>query len=761
MRQGHDGEVSKGADLTGLKWFPSPNSIGVFMNDQATGPGGQEAPRQARSGGRSSRLERFAEAIFERVGRLSDAQMNLAVILFGLVVYVPFAGSYGLYDPWETHYGEVARQMAVRRDFISLWWPGAPLDADHFWSKPVLSFWLMSLSMLVFGVGNGPSGEIALGARAEWAVRLPFCLMGVLGLWAVYLALSRFVGRRAGVLGVVVLATSPLYCLVARQAMTDMAFVGPMAMALALGALALFDSGGGGSERGGVSGGGDARGRAEGAGADRELPRRRWKRWPALSWPHDPVFYASVALFVVVALPQLVWNSIFLRWTPAVAGRTFVIPGITVMFPYIVGFVAFLWLSARVRYRAPLYLFIAAMLCGVATLAKGIAGLGLPVIIFVAYLLFTWNWKRLGQAQLRYGVLVALLAAAVVAIPWHHAMLVRHGFPFWDELYGDNHWRRLVMGRHGDRGTFEYFLRELGYAVLPWVALVPAALAAMAMRRVRDARRQGIVWFGVIWFVAGYTLVSMSMTKFHHYILPALPGLAMVVACFLDDILARRAARTAAVAALVGLPLLGLVTFDLVSAQNGAQRFIWLFSYDYVNAPKGRPWPEALDFRPALIGFAAALAVPTLLLAWRRFQRLAAVALGLVAVSFGYYLLDGYIPATAAYWSQKPLIASYYRLRQSPDEKLLVWQMYWRGENFYTENEIYEGPKSERTVFLGDKNVESLKEWVSRHRGRRAFFLVERSRWDQVPGMLPEETRASLKKVDESNMKFVLGQVQL
>ena len=46
--------------------------------------------------------------------------------------------------------------------------------------------------------------------------------------------------------------------------------------------------------------------------------------------------------------------------------------------------------------------------------------------------------------------------------------------PFWDELYGDNHWRRLVVGRHGDRGTFEYFLRELGYAVLPWIALAPA-----------------------------------------------------------------------------------------------------------------------------------------------------------------------------------------------------------------------------------------------------------------------------------------------
>jgi 4-amino-4-deoxy-L-arabinose transferase-like glycosyltransferase len=666
--------------------------------------------------------------------RLSEAQMTVAVILFGLLLYVPFAGSYGLFDPWETHYGEVARQMAARGDYISLWWPGAPLDADHFWSKPVLSFWLMSICMRLFGVVGGEPGAIAFGSRAEWAARLPFCLMGVLGVWAVYLCLARFVGRRAGVIGAVVLATSPLYCLVARQAMTDMAFVGPMTMALALGALALFDD------------------------RDDPLPRRRWGK---LSWPHHGLYYVAVGAFVLAALPQLVVNIIQLDWPLRIGKRSVVIPGAVLMLPYLGGFVAFVWLSARVRFKAPLYLFIAATLCGLATLAKGIAGLGLPVIIFIAYLLFTWNWRRLARADLQIGVLVALLAAAVVAIPWHHAMLIRHGFPFWDELYGDNHWRRLVLGRHGDRGTFEYFLRELGYAVLPWVGLAPAALATAAMRPIRDVRRQGIFWFGAIWFVAGYALVSFSVTKFHHYILPAIPGLAIAVACFLDDILERRAGRAAAVTGVVGVGIWAVATFDLVSAKSSAQHFIWLFSYDYINAPKGRPWPEALDFRAPIVGFAIAFAILTLLLAWRRAQRVAVIGLCAVAILFSLYLLDGYMRSTAKFWSQKHLIATYYKTRRSPAEKLLVWQMYWRGENFYTANEIYEGPLPERTVFLGDKNVTGFKDWVARHRGRRAFLLVERSRWGQVPAMLPAETQKSLRIIDESNMKFVLGEVQL
>ena len=71
--------------------------------------------------------------------------MALLVILGGLLLYVPLAGTYGLWDPWETHYSEVARQMTHRGDYISLWWPGSPRDPEVFWSKPVLSFWLMSI----------------------------------------------------------------------------------------------------------------------------------------------------------------------------------------------------------------------------------------------------------------------------------------------------------------------------------------------------------------------------------------------------------------------------------------------------------------------------------------------------------------------------------------------------------------------------------------------------------------------------------------
>ena len=403
--------------------------------------------------------------------RLGEPRTTLAVLLFGLLLYLPMAGSYGLWDPWETHYSEVARQMTSRGDFISLWWPCSPRETAVFQTKPVLTFWIMSLGMHIAGIGlpGGPPHQMALGTAAEWAVRVPFCLLGVMGIYGVYLVTSRLAGRRAGVLAAAVTATCPIYALIARQAMTDMTFIGPSTLAIALATLALLDP------------------------DDGELPRRGRGR---LSWPHHPLFYAAVGGFLLVVLPQLLVDSIALRVRMPWRGQLVTMYGAVAMIPYWVGLVLFVALAARSRFRRPLYLYLAAVLCGLAVLGKGLAGLGLPVIIFVAYLAFTGGWRRLRGRQLPLGIVVSLLVVALVAVPWHHAMYIRHGAPWWNELFGDNHWNRMVVGRHGDTGSFEYFLRELGYGAWPWVAIVPAALAWATYARDPAARRCGWGWSG-------------------------------------------------------------------------------------------------------------------------------------------------------------------------------------------------------------------------------------------------------------------------
>ena len=81
--------------------------------------------------------------------RLTPAMIVLAL---GAILLLPDLG-FGLWDPWETHYGEVAREIIARDDWISLWW-----QDEWFWSKPILLFWMSAVAMGVLGVRAGPDG---------------------------------------------------------------------------------------------------------------------------------------------------------------------------------------------------------------------------------------------------------------------------------------------------------------------------------------------------------------------------------------------------------------------------------------------------------------------------------------------------------------------------------------------------------------------------------------------------------------------------
>jgi hypothetical protein len=155
------------------------------------------------------------------------------------------------------------------------------------------------------------------------------------------------------------------------------------------------------------------------------------------------------------------------------------------------------------------------------------------------------------------------------------------------------------------------------------------------------------------------------------------------------------------------------------------------------------------------------VALVTLAMSWKKVLRYAVVGLCLASVAMTYYLLDVFMREVAPFWSQKETLAEYYRRRKSPDEKLLAYTMYWRGETFYTENEIYEGPKEDRTVFDQDGADDQLKEWIANHRGRRVFIIYERGRQGHLQQLLPPESRSSFKVLYQKNNKFSLAEAQI
>jgi 4-amino-4-deoxy-L-arabinose transferase-like glycosyltransferase len=167
------------------------------------------------------------------------------VVLVSLAVLVPGIWKYSLVDPWETHYGEVARMMLQEHDLVYMQWPGgeSPSENEGFRSKPVLTFWMMAAGMSAVGVAKdgGYSGEMVASVRTMIGIRLPFVLSAVFGLTLMWAMLAKLASRRLAWLALLVVGSTPLFCLIARQGIPDMPHCAAVMGALAMFALAVED----------------------------------------------------------------------------------------------------------------------------------------------------------------------------------------------------------------------------------------------------------------------------------------------------------------------------------------------------------------------------------------------------------------------------------------------------------------------------------------------------------------------------------------
>ena len=94
-------------------------------------------------------------------------------------------------------------------------------------------------------------------------------------------------------------------------------------------------------------------------------------------------------------------------------------------------------------------------------------------------------------------------------------------------------------------------------------------------------------------------------------------------------------------------------------------------------------------------------------------------------------------------------------------DKLLAWQLYWRGENFWSQEEIWGYFADMKTSFPNTNNTEWTKYLADRTRapvGRRYFIITETSRITSPRGMLPTpRARDTYEVLDTTSNKFALA----
>ncbi|MCA9626959.1 MAG: hypothetical protein KC766_04815, partial [Myxococcales bacterium] len=199
-----------------------------------------------------------------------------------------------------------------------------------------------------------------------------------------------------------------------------------------------------------------------------------------------------------------------------------------------------LLLNKQERRLARIYFLAAWLMTALSTMGKGAPGLVLPLVIALAYVGVTRRWHLL----LRMELPTLFLLVACVALPWYVQMYLRHGSPFTDRLIFHDMFKRAFVHVHdtnsGDDVTFRYYVWQLGYGLFPWTGLSAAGLLWWTRRPERDPtqRNDALLLLGM-WFVGSFGMFSITLTKFHHYILPSVPPIAMCAGVVLDRMLGR------------------------------------------------------------------------------------------------------------------------------------------------------------------------------------------------------------------------------
>jgi len=178
-------------------------------------------------------------------------------------------------------------------------------------------------------------------------------------------------------------------------------------------------------------------------------------------------------------------------------------------------------------------ILLAYVFMALATLAKGLIGVVLPGILFVAYVGARREWRLIGAARIHLGIALFLIVAA----PWFYLVNQATDGKWLANFIYIHHLQRYTAGA-GHRQPFYYYLTTLPVDFMPWTVFAIAAL--YARRDLRKAWADPVAQFFLLWFLVVFVFFTLSDTKRDLYLMPLLPPLALLVGNYFDALAAGR-----------------------------------------------------------------------------------------------------------------------------------------------------------------------------------------------------------------------------
>lgn len=344
-------------------------------------------------------------------------------------------------------------------------------------------------------------------------------------------------------------------------------------------------------------------------------------------------FYGDIAALVAVlaAAGSLEWIML---------SRLAILDTMLVFFVTIATF----WIYFAIRDGDRKAFWVAVVAAALGTLTKGPVAIVLPVLVVLAF----WIWSRapvFGRGlPWAWGALVYLLIAG----SWFAASAAVHGPTFLAYYFGVSNVGRFLSPFENQPGPFWYYIPVLAAGFFPYIAFVPKAVKTAWKSRDDDAR------YLLVSAVLPFVFFSLAQTKLPNYIAVIFPSLGIMVGRVFRDALASNDVK-ALRGALIFLPA-SLILLTIVIVFYGELQVAGPF--------------RALAPSLALLGwFVLPPAILTFLITYA-FNRVWIALAGLSAMMAGFIfaVIFSILPRAEAFKPMKAMATTVMSLYRGGDE---------------------------------------------------------------------------------------------
>jgi len=146
-------------------------------------------------------------------------------------------------------------------------------------------------------------------------------------------------------------------------------------------------------------------------------------------------------------------------------------------------------------------------------------------LISALTVLVLFVFERDGQWLKKLKPARGLALAALIVLPWLVLITWKSGGAFWQEAVGKDMIGKVAQGEESHGAPPGFYV--LTYSLFMWpFGLIAVGAGLQALNHLRDDIR---VRFCVAWYIPFWLLFELIPTKLPHYVLPAYPGLALLV----------------------------------------------------------------------------------------------------------------------------------------------------------------------------------------------------------------------------------------